>query len=74
MFAFHIAMPLHMIFRASSLVASMTLGFAFLKKRYPMASVLSVLAVTVGIALATLASSKTADMWTDDEYLVRNCS
>lgn len=65
-------MPLHMIFRASSLVASMTLGYLFLGKRYSVMSVGSVLAVTVGIALATLASSKTADVASDSEYLVRD--
>lgn len=64
-------MPLHMIFRASSLVASMTLGYVFLRKRYSLVRVISVIAVTIGIALATLASSKSANVHSNDEYLVR---
>ena len=53
---YNIAMPFHMIFRSGSLVTSLVLGALLLRRRYTLAQVLSVFAVTAGILLATTAS------------------
>jgi len=53
---YNIAMPFHMIFRSGSLVTSLILGMIILRKHYSIPQILSVLAVTVGIFLATTAS------------------
>lgn len=55
---FNISMPLHMIFRSGSLIANMCLGIALLKKRYSMREYCSIVMITVGICLATFASSQ----------------
>lgn len=54
---FHIAMPLHMIFRAGSLSANLILGIFILKRRYKLSKYLSVLMISIGIAMATIASA-----------------
>jgi len=53
---YNIAMPFHMIFRSGSLVTSLILGMIILRKRYTIPQILAVVAVTVGIFLATTAS------------------
>eukprot|EP00455_Lapot_gusevi_P012287 TRINITY_DN1578_c0_g1_i1.p1 TRINITY_DN1578_c0_g1~~TRINITY_DN1578_c0_g1_i1.p1 ORF type:complete len:360 (-),score=46.60 TRINITY_DN1578_c0_g1_i1:84-1163(-) len=55
--AFHISMPLHMIFRSASLVTTLLLGFIFFKNKYSMREVLGVILVTCGIFAATLADA-----------------
>uniref|UniRef100_A0A8C0IR77 Solute carrier family 35 member B4 n=1 Tax=Chelonoidis abingdonii TaxID=106734 RepID=A0A8C0IR77_CHEAB len=45
----NIAMPLHMIFRSGSLIASMVLGIIILKKRYSVSKYTSIALVSVGI-------------------------
>lgn len=55
-FAFNVSMPLHLIFRSGSLVANMILGFFILRKRYNSMKCISVIMITAGICLATLAS------------------
>ncbi|KAJ8983321.1 hypothetical protein NQ317_010860 [Molorchus minor] len=57
-FAFNIPVPLHMIFRAGSLIANMILGILLLKKRYSLEKYLSVFLITIGIIICTLYSSK----------------
>ena len=57
-FKFNISLPLHMIFRSGSLLANMLLGVILMKKRYSAIKYTSVVVVTMGIALATLASAK----------------
>jgi len=54
---FDIPMPLHMIFRAGSLIANMILGIVLLKKRYSLTKYLSVVAITSGIVLCTVMSA-----------------
>ncbi|CAH1784512.1 unnamed protein product [Owenia fusiformis] len=54
---FNISMPLHMIFRAGSLMANMVLGIILLKKRYKLSKYLSVLMISAGIAICTIASA-----------------
>ncbi|XP_017461091.1 PREDICTED: UDP-xylose and UDP-N-acetylglucosamine transporter [Rhagoletis zephyria] len=55
-FDFNIPMPLHMIFRAGSLIANMIMGILILKKRYIFSKYLSVFMITAGIILCTIIS------------------
>ncbi|KAJ7357777.1 hypothetical protein OS493_023254 [Desmophyllum pertusum] len=55
---FIVFMPLHMIFRSGSLVANLVLGMIILKRRYHLSKYFSVLMITAGICLCTLASAK----------------
>jgi len=55
-FDFNIPMPLHMIFRAGSLIANMIMGIIILKKRYDFWKYLSVFMITVGIVVCTIVS------------------
>jgi len=55
-FNFNIPMPLHMIFRAGSLIANMIMGIIILKKRYDSSKYISVLMITAGIVLCTIVS------------------
>lgn len=57
-FNFNIPVPLHMIFRAGSLIANMIMGILILKKKYTWDKYLSVLMITGGIIICTLYSSK----------------
>ncbi|XP_035824515.1 UDP-xylose and UDP-N-acetylglucosamine transporter-like [Aplysia californica] len=54
---FNIAMPLHMIFRAGSLIASLILGVLIMKKKYKMTKYLSVVLISIGIVACTIASA-----------------
>ncbi|TMW50459.1 hypothetical protein DOY81_004455 [Sarcophaga bullata] len=56
-FNFNIPMPLHMIFRAGSLMANMVMGILILKKRYGFSKYLSVVLITIGIITCTLVSA-----------------
>jgi len=55
---FNIALPLHMIFRAGSLLANMVLGIIILKKSYTFMKYSSVLMISAGIFLCTIASAR----------------
>jgi len=55
---FNIPMPLHMIFRAGSLLANMVMGIILLGKTYELKKYLSVLMISVGIALCTIISAQ----------------
>ncbi|XP_011206128.1 UDP-xylose and UDP-N-acetylglucosamine transporter isoform X3 [Bactrocera dorsalis] len=55
-FDFNIPMPLHMIFRAGSLIANMIMGIIILKKKYVFSKYLSVFMITAGIVLCTIIS------------------
>ncbi|KAG7202823.1 hypothetical protein KM043_009980 [Ampulex compressa] len=57
-FDFNIPMPLHMIFRAGSLIANMIMGIVILKKKYVFSKYLSVFMITLGIAICTIVSGK----------------
>ncbi|NXG20909.1 S35B4 protein, partial [Grallaria varia] len=54
----NISMPLHMIFRSGSLIASMALGIIILKKRYSVAKYTSIALVSLGIFTCTFMSAK----------------
>ncbi|NXX85024.1 S35B4 protein, partial [Urocolius indicus] len=54
----NIAMPLHMIFRSGSLIASMVLGVIILKKRYSLSKYTSIALVSLGIFTCTFMSAK----------------
>lgn len=56
---FNIPMPLHMIFRAGSLIANMMMGIVLLGKRYSTTKYISVLMITAGILVCTVMSAKT---------------
>lgn len=55
-FNFHIPMPLHMIFRAGSLMANMVMGIIILKKSYDIWKYISVILITLGIIVCTISS------------------
>lgn len=55
--SYHIPMPLHMIFRAGSLMANMLMGMVLLGKRYKTVKYLSVIMITLGIATCTVMSA-----------------
>lgn len=55
-FDFNIPMPLHMIFRAGSLIANMIMGIIILNKRYEFSKYLSVVMITMGIVVCTIVS------------------
>lgn len=57
-FDFNIPMPLHMIFRAGSLIANMIMGIIILRKRYAFSKYLSVGMITLGIVICTIVSGK----------------
>uniref|UniRef100_A0A158P6L9 UAA transporter n=1 Tax=Angiostrongylus cantonensis TaxID=6313 RepID=A0A158P6L9_ANGCA len=54
---FHVPVPLHIIFRSGSLLANLLLSVVLLKKNYTLKKYLSVLAITMGIVICTLATS-----------------
>ncbi|XP_076469704.1 UDP-xylose and UDP-N-acetylglucosamine transporter-like [Babylonia areolata] len=67
----NVSMPLQMIFRSGSLVASLLLGHLILKKRYKRSKYLSVLLITAGIILCTFASASDVESQpshTDDPF------
>ncbi|XP_063217982.1 UDP-xylose and UDP-N-acetylglucosamine transporter [Bacillus rossius redtenbacheri] len=57
-FNFNIPMPLHMIFRAGSLITNMIMGILILKKTYTFSKYLSVIMITTGIVMCTIVSGK----------------
>ncbi|XP_055312263.1 UDP-xylose and UDP-N-acetylglucosamine transporter-like [Sitodiplosis mosellana] len=58
---FNIPMPLHMIFRAGSLIANMVMGIVILRKRYDFSKYLSVLMITLGIIVCTFVSGSSIE-------------
>lgn len=55
-FDFNIPMPLHMIFRAGSLIANMIMGIIILRRSYDFSKYLSVFMITLGIIICTFVS------------------
>lgn len=55
--SYHIPMPLHMIFRAGSLMVNMLMGMVLLGKRYKTVKYVSVIMITFGIATCTVMSA-----------------
>lgn len=60
-FDFNIPMPLHMIFRAGSLIANMIMGIIILKKSYEFSKYLSVFMISAGIVICTLISGSNVE-------------
>lgn len=55
--SYNIPMPLHMVFRAGSLLVNMLMGIFILGKRYDRVKYLSVLMISLGILLCTVMSA-----------------
>ncbi|OQV24310.1 UDP-xylose and UDP-N-acetylglucosamine transporter [Hypsibius exemplaris] len=76
--SYKISMPLHMIVKSGSLVASLLLGVVFLKAKYPLSKWLAVLLVSTGIVLCTLASAsqkvKLTATTTHNETVIRDAA
>ncbi|GMS95743.1 hypothetical protein PENTCL1PPCAC_17918, partial [Pristionchus entomophagus] len=53
---YHVPVPLHIIFRSGSLLASLVLSVLYEGKSYSLRKYLSVLAITLGIIICTLAT------------------
>ena len=54
---FHVPVPLHIIFRSGSLLTSLLMNRLLLGRQYPLKKYLSVLAITAGIIMCTLATA-----------------
>lgn len=59
--SYDISMPLHMIFKSGSLIATMLLGIVLLKRRYSTSKYLAVFMITAGIVACTMASVRVED-------------
>ncbi|ORX47883.1 hypothetical protein BCR36DRAFT_330063 [Piromyces finnis] len=57
-FEFHISIPIHIIFRSSSIIMNMIMSWLILKKRYSLQQILAICIVTVGLIITTLSSAK----------------
>ncbi|KAJ9584246.1 hypothetical protein L9F63_021408 [Diploptera punctata] len=57
-FNFNIPMPLHMIFRAGSLITNMIMGILILNRKYTFSKYVSVVLITLGIIICTIQSGK----------------
>ncbi|XP_057296832.1 UDP-xylose and UDP-N-acetylglucosamine transporter-like [Hydractinia symbiolongicarpus] len=70
----NISMPIQMIFKSGSVLASLTLGVLLLKKSYPVSKYVSVVMISVGIAMCLLVSAddkqSTEEKSSKNEYLV----
>ncbi|KAK4316967.1 hypothetical protein Pmani_011922 [Petrolisthes manimaculis] len=68
-FRFHISMPLHMIFRCGGLVANLMVCWLVLGRRYSLVKCVSVIMITLGTFLTTLASANLSKESGDSEEL-----
>lgn len=66
-FNLHIPMPLNMIFRSGSLMANMVMGIIILKKSYQLLKYISVVLITIGIIVCSVASGTTLKESTKEE-------
>lgn len=60
-FAFNISQPMHMVFRSSNLLVSYVYAWMFRGQKHDPVKLLSVLLLTLGAAVATLAESQLGD-------------
>ncbi|PWN42471.1 UAA transporter [Ceraceosorus guamensis] len=56
-FAYHVPMPVHIIFRSGGLVVNMIVGWLVKGRKYSALQIFSVLLVTFGVILSTLATT-----------------
>jgi len=54
-FEYQISQPVHMVFRSSSLLASLIIGYIFFSKSYQKGHILGVLCVTIGVIVMVFA-------------------
>ncbi|XP_068217459.1 UDP-xylose and UDP-N-acetylglucosamine transporter-like [Palaemon carinicauda] len=66
-FGFKISMPLHIIFRSGGLIASLIMGVLVLGRKYTTTKYASVLMITLGTIICTLASAENLDEHEDPE-------
>jgi UDP-xylose/UDP-N-acetylglucosamine transporter B4 len=59
---YQIALPLHMVFRSGSLIATAVIGRLFVNEVYSWAQYLAVLIVSCGIFAATMASAQAKEV------------
>jgi drug/metabolite transporter (DMT)-like permease len=55
-YLYNISVPFHMVFKSSILLVNMCIGMIVMRKRYNLSQVASVLLLTIGVLLTTLAS------------------
>lgn len=67
---FHVPVPLHIIFRSGSLITNLLLGMWILQKRYSFSKYLSVVLVTAGIVVCTLAAATVSEADADSDKAV----
>ncbi len=67
-FNYRIPMAFHTVFRSSSLISNVLVGYLVLRKSYPARKLASVGLVTAGIVAATLGSAKTQTEATEEEF------
>ncbi|CAJ0572592.1 unnamed protein product, partial [Mesorhabditis spiculigera] len=69
---YHVPVPLHIIFRSGSLLASLLLEVVWRKKRYATRKYLSVFAITIGIIVCTLATSSKGSEGLSSEQIAKH--
>jgi len=57
-FEYHISIPVHIIFRSSSIIMNMLMSWLILKRRYSLQQILAICTVTFGLIVTTLSSAK----------------
>lgn len=65
-FIFNISVPIHTVFRSSSLVANVATGFVFFGKRYTAQQLLCVALVTAGVLILALSVAPTSSTRSND--------
>jgi len=56
-FSYNISIPIHIIFRSSSIITTMLMSWLILKRKYSLQQILSIVIVTIGLIATTLSSS-----------------
>jgi len=57
-FSYNISIPIHIIFRSSSISINMLMSWLILKRKYSIQQILSIVIVTIGLMITTLSSAK----------------
>jgi len=57
-FEYHISIPIHIIFRSSSIIMNMLMSWLILKRKYSLQQILAICTVTIGLIITTLSSAK----------------
>jgi len=67
-FKYNISMPIHIIFRSSSIIVNIAMSRLILKRKYTLHQVLSILLVTAGLIITTLSSGKKQTKIKEENY------